>query len=128
MLKTKELFRRAFKARCPHCGEGQLFQSYLRLNESCEECELIYRREHGAETGAMYASAVITELFAASLCAALFLFTDWSVRKGLLIGVPLVGLFGLLTYPLAMSFWVAVEYWTDLQNGESWTKQHLEKR
>ena len=67
----------------------------------------------------MYTSAVITELFAALLCGVMFLFTDWSVAIGLSVGVPLVGLFALYTYPFAMSFWVAVEYWTDLHNGEA---------
>jgi len=128
VLKTKELFKRAFKARCPHCGEGRLFQSRFRLEESCDECGLVFRREHGAETGAMYTSAVITELFAALLCGVMFLFTDWSVARGLSVGVPLVGLFALYTYPFAMSFWVAVEYWTDLHNGEAWTEPSKEQR
>jgi len=70
----------------------------------------------------MYLSAAITELFAALVCVALFLLTDWSVRTGLLVGVPLVILFAFITYPRAMALWVAVEYWTDLKNGAPWAK------
>jgi len=116
------LFRRCLASRCPQCGEGHLFQSYSKLLERCESCDLIYRREHGAMTGAMYISAVITEVLAALVCVGMFLLTDWSVRTGLLVGAPVVILFAYITYPRAIALWVAVEYWTDLKNGAPWAR------
>ena len=29
---------RGFRGRCPACGEGRLFRSFLKVNESCAEC------------------------------------------------------------------------------------------
>ncbi len=30
------------RGRCPHCGEGKLFQGFLSLHPSCEHCGLDY--------------------------------------------------------------------------------------
>ena len=116
------VFKRCLTSRCPQCGDGQLFEAYSKLWERCAVCELRYRREHGAMTGAMYLSAVITEVLAALLCVALFLLTDWSVSTGLMVGIPIVIAFAFFSYPKTVALWVAVEYWTDLKNGEPWTK------
>ena len=29
---------RGFRGRCPACGEGRLFGSFLKVNEACSEC------------------------------------------------------------------------------------------
>ena len=29
---------RGFRGRCPACGDGRLFRSFLKVNESCSEC------------------------------------------------------------------------------------------
>ena len=33
-----QAMRRGFRGRCPACGEGRLFRSFLKVNESCAEC------------------------------------------------------------------------------------------
>lgn len=30
--------KRGFACRCPHCGEGKLFKSFLKANETCAVC------------------------------------------------------------------------------------------
>ncbi len=30
--------RRGFRHRCPNCGKGALYSSYLKLTEQCSEC------------------------------------------------------------------------------------------
>lgn len=115
-------FRRALGRRCPQCGDGRLFGGVFRLREACETCGLRYRREPGAQTGSMYVSAAVTELFAASLALALFLLTDLDVRAGLALGVPLVVGFCYLFLPVSMAFWAAVEYATDVSNREPWAQ------
>ncbi len=39
-----------FKCRCPNCGDGQLFQSYLKVNHACSNCseELHHQRADDA--------------------------------------------------------------------------------
>ena len=111
---------RALRRRCPQCGRGALFRSYARLLASCPECALVYRREPGGMTGSMYVSAAVTQVFAALLILAIVVGTDWSTRLQLAVSVPLAVLFCALCLPLSMAFWVAVEYATDVGNGEAW--------
>ena len=111
---------RAWRGRCPQCGVGRLFAGYARLRERCPSCGLVYRREQGAMTGAMYVSTVVSELFAAALAVLLFLATDWSAAVAVPVGIALVVVFSYLWLPRAMALWVAVEYATDVSNGESW--------
>lgn len=37
--------------RCPSCGEGQLFQGWMKLRETCERCGARYERWIGSWTG-----------------------------------------------------------------------------
>lgn len=41
---------RGFRCRCPNCGEGPLFKSYLKTAEACSHCreELHHERAHDA--------------------------------------------------------------------------------
>ena len=34
---------RGLRGRCPHCGEGRLFNGFLSLRPKCESCGLDYR-------------------------------------------------------------------------------------
>lgn len=114
--------RRALAKRCPQCGRGALFRRWARLHEACPECGLVYRREDGAQTGSMYLSAAVTEVFAALVLAVLWLATDWDVPTAMAVGVPLVLVFSYAFLPYSMALWTAVEYGTDVQNGESWVE------
>jgi uncharacterized protein (DUF983 family) len=33
-----QAMRRGFRGRCPACGEGRLFRSFLKVDESCPAC------------------------------------------------------------------------------------------
>lgn len=113
-------FRRALRKRCPQCGEGALFQRFAKLHLRCSVCDLQFRREAGSQTGAMYFSAAVTEIFAMAVALSLFFFTDWSNTVALSVGVVIVLLFSYTFLPIAMAFWAAVEYSTDVSNGERW--------
>ena len=115
-------FRRALARRCPQCGAGRLYRGYARLHDRCSECGLIYRREQGAQTGSMYATAAVTQIFAALLIALAWLFTDWSVGPFLAVSVPLLLAFCGWVLPVSQSFWVGVEYVTAVMNGEDWAR------
>jgi uncharacterized protein (DUF983 family) len=106
------------RQRCPQCGEGALFARFARLHEHCPSCGLRYRREPGAQTGAMYFSAVVTEVFAMAIALGLFFLTEWSKPVALSVGAAVVIAFSYFVLPLAMALWTAVEYATDAANGE----------
>ena len=85
-------------------------------------CGLIYRREPGAELGSMYLSTIISPLFAAALFGAIWIFTDWGLGLSLVVSIPLVVAFSYAFLPYAMGLWTAIEYVTDVANGEWWAQ------
>src|SRR5262245_40947626 len=90
-LKRRLFFaRRAWKKRCPQCGEGALFASYARLNEKCSACGLVFRREQGAMTGSMYLAAIVMEIIAVLFVVVIWTCTSWSVATSLAVSIPLV--------------------------------------
>ncbi len=114
--------KRAARHSCPQCGRGELFQSYARLRGSCEHCGLRFRREQGAQTGSMYLSAAITQLFACALIFLVWFGTDWGLGASLAVGLPLVAVFCVLFLPYSQALWTAIEYSTDAANREAWVQ------
>lgn len=39
-LNTGTILRAGLRGRCPRCGRGRLFESYLKITERCAECGL----------------------------------------------------------------------------------------
>ncbi len=59
---------RAFRLRCPNCGEGRLFRSWLRMVERCPRCGLrTGRGEQGYVVGAYMFNIMAAELIWAGL-------------------------------------------------------------
>ena len=114
------ILKRVLARRCPQCGVGPLFRAYARLARSCGECGLVYRRESGAQTGSMYLTAAVTEVFAAALIFLLWWSFDWTTTRFVLTSVPVVLVFSAFFLPVAQAVWVGVEYATDLAGGEPW--------
>jgi uncharacterized protein (DUF983 family) len=46
----------ALRFRCPRCCKGAVWRAPFRMNVVCPVCHLVYEREPGYFTGAMYAS------------------------------------------------------------------------
>ena len=115
-------FRRVLHARCPQCGRGVLFLRWARLRERCEECGLVFRREQGSMIGSMYLSASATEIVALAICLLLFFLSPWSTAVSIAIGLAAHFAFAAWFLPKSMSIWVAVEYATDVANGEWWAQ------
>ncbi len=113
---------RLLRRRCPQCGTGPLFRGYARLLVSCPECGLVYRREQGAQTGSMYLTAAITQVFAVGLIALCWVVTDWSAAIFLAVSIPVLLAFCAWFLPVAQALWIGVEYVTDAINGEEWVR------
>jgi len=120
-LRRRALVR-GLRLACPQCGARGLFHRYARLRERCPHCELVLRREQGAQTGSMYLTAAVCQVFACGVVWLAWLLTDWSTPVFLAVAVPLVLAFCALFLPLSQTLWVAVEYATDAVNGEEWVR------
>lgn len=113
---------RVLHDRCPQCGRGPLFRRYARLLERCDVCGLVYRREHGAELGAMYLSATVNQFFTAAVVLAVWLATDWGPAASLLVSTPIVLAFCTFFLPWSMRLWTALDYAHDVANREWWAR------
>lgn len=124
-LVRRVALRRVLARRCPQCGEGRLFRAYARLHESCASCALVFRREPGAQTGSMYLSAAVTQVFAAVVILLVWSLTDWSPAVSIAVSLPVVGAFCALFLPYSQALWVGVEYATDVASREDWVEPRL---
>lgn len=113
----REALRRGALRRCPACGAGRIFRSFLGLRRSCPACGWVVEREPGAVTGSMYLIAIFGQLFAVALLALIWLLTDWSVGTQMAVALPLIALFSLGALPVSKGLWVGVEYHTDVATG-----------
>lgn len=103
------LLRRALKLRCPRCGEGPLFTSWVKMPQRCPHCGLKYERAPGYSLGSTYFNYGLTALST----TAIFL----TCRLGLGISgdillPPLMVytvLFPLLLFRHARALWLAMD-------------------
>jgi uncharacterized protein (DUF983 family) len=111
---------RAWTLRCPACGARGVFQRYAKLRAACPSCGHVLRREQGSQTGSMYLTAAVNQVFAALVILAVFAGTDWSLATQLAVSIPVVVAFCALFLPFSQTIWAGVEYVTDCINAEPW--------
>ena len=71
--------------RCPRCREGQVFASTWRMNPRCPACGLLFLRDTGYFTGAMYFSyALGIPIIALLTLAAYLLAPSWHLWQHVL--------------------------------------------
>lgn len=99
--------RRGLQRHCPNCGEGALFEGYLKVRKICPRCSNDngrYRADDGPAyfTILIVGHVVVAPLFAASI------FGAWSPFLLLLLGLPLVGAATLLFLPFIKGGWIGL--------------------
>lgn len=55
---TKQAMLRGFRRRCPQCGEGMMFNSYLKVADSCPVCDE-QLHHHRADDGPAYLTILV---------------------------------------------------------------------
>ena len=74
---------RGLRGRCPHCGEGRLFRTYLKVNPECPACGVDLAR-YPADDGPAY----FTILIIGHLVIVPILFIPWVWQGPTLVTVP----------------------------------------
>lgn len=74
---TRQAIMRGLKCRCPACGEGKLFSSYLKVVKACPHCgeDLSHQR---ADDGPAYVTMLIVCHIAGFMIHGLFSWTNLS--------------------------------------------------
>ena len=55
---TKPAILRGLRCKCPNCGQGNLFQGYLKIVDSCPSCDEVFVH-HRADDGPAYLTILI---------------------------------------------------------------------
>lgn len=100
------LIRRAIGRKCPACGAGALFASYLRMNAKCAVCGRTYWSNEGEWIGPLVIDYSATAL-AALIAWTLLEFLGASAAAQIAIPSVIIVGGGLLILPWSRSFWTA---------------------
>ncbi|MBX6362643.1 MAG: DUF983 domain-containing protein [Gemmatimonadetes bacterium] len=110
--RAARMLLRAGRLRCPNCGRGQIFITWLKLRYRCPACDLLLERgESDYFIGAYLLNLIIAELIVVALMVVLVLATwpavPWTaVTWGIaLLTIPAA----TLTYPYSRSLWLAID-------------------
>jgi uncharacterized protein (DUF983 family) len=103
---------RGLARRCPRCGAGGLFASWLRIRDRCPRCSLPLEREEGGFLGAMTINYTVTALVWVIVLVVWLLLDLPEVHVAALLAVSLgvAGLVPLAFYPFAKTIWCAVDH------------------
>jgi uncharacterized protein (DUF983 family) len=74
---------RGLRGRCPHCGEGRMFRTYLKVSPACPACGVDLAR-YPADDGPAY----FTILIVGHLVIVPVLFIPWVWQGPTLVTVP----------------------------------------
>lgn len=110
--KAAVLFWRALRLRCPHCGAGSIFETWLRMRRRCPVCGLrLERGEHGYEVGAYMFNIVAAELVFALIFLSIVVATWPSPPWDVLLygGVILMIVAPFLLYPFSKTVFLAFD-------------------
>ena len=88
----------ALTGRCPNCQKGKLYQSFMKLNDTCDVCHVRFERWNGSWTIAAVMGYGAGALFAIAL-GAWFLHND-ALKGSEKILLPATIVFTACFYPL----------------------------
>ena len=110
------VLKRGLRRRCPHCGEGSIFERWATLKECCESCGLALAARQADAWAFMYVS---TALVTGLILAGMFFVEPqhlWLARIILLM-TAILALLGSLPYRKGLA--IALDYWMELFWGKS---------
>jgi uncharacterized protein (DUF983 family) len=103
---------RALRLRCPNCGQGKPFVSWLRMRSQCEVCGLAFERgEEGYQVGSYMFNIVAAELVFAAVFLAIVLAT-WPSPPWTLLqygGIALMVVVPFVLFPFTKTLFLAFD-------------------
>lgn len=111
-MRRLTLMGRAFRLRCPACGQGKLFAGWFRMPPVCSHCGLKYEREPGYFLGSIYFNYGLTAIIALSAFFGLYFAAGVQPER---MQWPLLAFclaFPLWFFRYARALWLAFDvYW-----------------
>jgi uncharacterized protein (DUF983 family) len=110
---TSSRLKALLRQRCPRCRRGKVFAGQLAMLERCPVCDLVYGREPGYFTGAMYASYVLSVPLLAGLTLLVWLVTRWPIEWALVAAALIFLLFVPAIFRYSRVLWIHFDRWTE---------------
>jgi uncharacterized protein (DUF983 family) len=118
---------RAWRLRCPRCGQGVLFRSWFRMRSQCDWCGLVYEREPGFFLGSVYVNYGLTAVLTTVIYFSLLAGDVASPDTLLWCMVAFCVLFPILFFRHARSLWLGFDqFWDPTEEKE--TQKDLRER
>ena len=107
------LLGRAALRRCPRCGSGGIWASWVRMRHACPGCGLVFERGESSDfwIGAYLINLVVAETSAVVIAGIMWLTLRDRVSFNVLWGASMVlaVVMPFLFYPFARTFWLAFD-------------------
>jgi len=98
---------RGIRLRCPVCGRGRLFRTYLSMNAECARCGVRFDRESGLWLGSMDINLTLSLLL---ILVPLVFLPEIDLRRELMfLGLAAIVVPALL-FRFVRGFWMALIY------------------
>lgn len=104
---------RAWRLRCPRCGQTRLFKNWFQMHAACGHCQLKFEREPGYFLGSIYVNYGLTALLVTVLYFVLFFGEVTSPRMALWIVAGFAVLFPVCFFRYARSLWLGFDHFWD---------------
>ena len=85
-------FVTGFRCRCPQCGQGALFQSYLKFRDTCAACGADFKAADAGDGPAVFVILIVGAIVAPLL---IFLQVGLDLPDTLALGITLVAAIAL---------------------------------
>lgn len=108
---------RALIGRCPNCGSGKLFASYLKLVDRCEICSEKYGHVH-SDDAAPWLTILVVGHIAVPIALAAETHAAWPIWISMCVWPALALVLGLAVLPRAKGFLVAAIWLTGAPGSE----------
>ena len=112
------LIKSAFRGKCPRCGEGKLYQGFLKLSDRCDHCDLDYAFADSGDGPAVFVILIVGFLALGGV-----LYTEFTYEPPWWMHVIV---WGPLTILLCLAFlcWlkgalIAQQYYTKAEQGQT---------
>jgi uncharacterized protein (DUF983 family) len=112
LRRAARLLWRALRLRCPNCGGGPIFDSWLRMRHHCPRCGLpMERGEQGYQVGSYMFNLVAAELVFAAIFLGV-LYATWPEPPWTLLlygGMALMLIVPFVFFPFSKTLFLAFD-------------------
>jgi uncharacterized protein (DUF983 family) len=107
------MLSRAWRLRCPRCGQGRLFKGLIRMNTDCANCHLRYERDPGYFLGSIYINYGLTALLVTAGYLGIFFSGITDPQTALWVVTALALAFPIWFFRYARSLWMGFDHFWD---------------